>query len=106
MNGTKTAKCELPLRGAASSPVKQRLPELFVHRRPTERQPKLRARISAGFNKLEILAICSVPRSERKRTDQRSMTRAFVIVGKAIALVTDLRGRLFEMEEMHRVGFC
>ena len=34
------------------------------------------------------------------------MTRAFVIVGKAVALMTDLHGCFFEMEEMHRGDFC
>src|SRR6184192_2674070 len=72
INGTKTGKCELPPRTVAFFPVKRCLPALFVHRHPTERQPKLRARISVGLDKFEILAICSESRSKRKRTDQHS----------------------------------
>ena len=61
---TKTGEREIPPRAVAFVPIKRRLPALFVHRRPAERKPKLRARVTAGFDEFEIFAVRDRTRSQ------------------------------------------
>src|SRR5439155_24211840 len=47
IDGTKTGKRKIPPGALAIHPVKRRLPMLFVHSHPAQREPKLGPRVSA-----------------------------------------------------------
>src|SRR5207249_476976 len=53
-------------------------------------------------DKREILGVGDQAVCERKRQNQRTMARTFVVVGKAVAIVTDLNYRFVELDELQR----
>ena len=91
IDAAQTGQCEIPPGPVAFCPVKRRVPALFVHSHPTERQPEFRPAVAVVFDKRDVFAICNRPRCQRKRGNQRLMPRPFVVVGKSVAVMADLR---------------
>src|SRR5438477_13079559 len=72
-------------------PVKRAAPLILVHRKPAEREPQFRARITALFDKLYILRIGHKSRGQLEWGKKLLVTRAFVIEGEAfIALANPM----------------
>src|ERR1041385_4957289 len=88
-HGTQPSQGEIPPRVVALDPVKWRPPALLIDRIPAQGEPKLRAAVSIGLDKLEIFAVSDEPVRKRKSGDQNAMVRGFVIIGKPISLVSN-----------------
>src|ERR1700738_1911425 len=100
IDGAKTRKSKIPPGAIPLRPVKRRLPALLVYGCPAQREPKLRPRVTAVTHEFEIFAVRYRPRRERKRQHQSAVTRAFVVVGKSGAVVTDLHNGFVELNEV------
>src|SRR5262249_30480070 len=70
--------------------IKRPLPTLAVHRVPAVCEPKRRRGIAAVLGELDPLGVGHAARGELERTDQLLVTRAFVVIGEAIAIMPDL----------------
>src|SRR5205807_8863409 len=57
LHRTEARKCKIPPRAVALHPIERRLPTLFVHCHPTKCKPKFWPRVTACFDKFEILAV-------------------------------------------------
>src|SRR5881397_481799 len=80
-------------------PVKRRLPALFVHRHPSERQPELRSPVTIAFDECDVLAVRYRPRGQRKCGNQRLMPRPFVVIGEATAIMANRDNLFVEIEK-------
>src|SRR5437867_3304504 len=80
-------------------PVKRRLPALFVHRHPSERQPELRSPVTIAFDECDVLAVRYRSRGQRKCGNERLMPRPFVVIGEATAIMANRDGCLLEIDE-------
>src|SRR6476659_8293847 len=105
-DGAQTRQCEIPPRTVPFYPVKRRVPALFVHSYPTERQPKFRPVVAVLLDKRDVFAICNQPRCQRKRGNECLMPRPFVVVEKSVALMADLSGSLFKIDKVVGTPRC
>src|SRR5881397_2539042 len=80
-------------------PVKRRLPALFVHCHPSERQPELRPSVTIVFDECHVLAVRYRPRDQRKCGNQRLMLRSFVVIGEATAIMANRDNLFVEIEK-------
>src|SRR2546430_8704380 len=100
IDGSKSGEREMPPSVIMSCPVKRRLPALLIHGGPAERKPEFGPHVAVIFNESDVIAVGDRTRRQRKFRDERAMTRAFVIVRKSAAIVTDLDDGFVEIDEM------
>src|SRR4029453_16566806 len=97
--GAQTGECEIPPGAVAFCPVKRRVPALFTHSHPAERQPEFRPAIAVVLDEGVVFTIRARPRCQRKRGDQSSMVRTFVIIREARTIVTDFGNLFVELDK-------
>src|SRR5437773_11063424 len=90
----------MPPSAIVFGPVKRRLPALFVHCHPSERQPELRSPVTIVFDECDVIAVRYRPRGQRKCGNQRLMPRPFVVIGEATAVMANRDWRFLELDKI------
>src|SRR6202040_3008390 len=72
-------------------PIERRLPILLLHARPAIRKPEFRTAIAAIGDESLIFAIAHRTRRDAEGAQQDLMARAFIVEGKALAVMADQR---------------
>ncbi len=87
------------------APVQRPSPALALHQVPAFGQPQHRIAITAFFDEGAKLGIGDQAIRNRMRVQQHAMLRRFIVEGKTLAWVADLRDAFAPAQEFQRHGF-
>src|SRR5215471_4786280 len=88
-------------------PIERSFPMFFLRARPAVRKPEFRAMIAAIGDEGPIFRVADRARSDAEWSQQRLVTRAFIVEGKALAVMTNQRqaaGHGDHIERLWRMG--
>ena len=88
VDGAEAVEAHLRRAALGLLPVERRAPILSAHDVPAVGEPQRRRGIAAVGDESRPLGICDAPARELERADQGLVTRAFVIVGEALAVMS------------------